>query len=155
MLSDPHPLRDIVYRSFSRYLRVTPSGFQMPSGHILQSLPVQMLCFHHARTLYKDKSPSCRSLDGIQSLTEGRSCSSCLLRKNCTPQICLEFLHDHMPFKLILSYTSARNFLSFLSTLSKNRQPLENTPSVIFVRDRARWGEVCFSPSPNPPPTNP
>lgn len=150
MNSGPHLFRDVVYRSFCRYLRVTPSGFQLPSDDILQSLPVQLLCFHHARTLYKDKKPTCRSLDGIQSLTEGRSCASCLLRKNCTPQISLEFLYDHMPFRLILSYTSARNFLSFLSSLRQNGQPLENASVLIFVRDRGRWGEVCFDPNPSP-----
>jgi hypothetical protein len=148
MNSGPHLFRDVVYRSFCRYLRVTPSGFQLPSGDLLQSLPVLLLRFHHARTLYKDKKPSCRSLDGIQSLTEGRSCASCLLRKNCTPQISLEFLHDHMPFRLILSYTSARNFLSFLSTLTNHRQPVENAHVLISVRDRGRWGEICFSLNP-------
>jgi len=152
MNSGPHLFRDIVHQSFCRYLTVTPSGFQMPSRKILQSVPVQLLSFNHARTLYRDRKPICRSLDGIQSLNHGRSCSSCLLRKNCTPQISLEFLHDHMPFRLILSYTSARNFLSFLASLRQNGQPLENAHVTLSVRDRGRWGEVCFSSSPKPSP---
>ncbi len=154
MHSNPHLFRDVVYRSFSQYLKVTPSGFQLPSGDTLKALPVQLLRFHHARTLYKDKKPSCRSLDGIQSLTEGRSCSSCLLRKNCTPQLGLEFLYDHIPFRLILSFTSARNFLSFSSSLSSRGQPVENAHVTLSVRDRGRWGEVCFSFPPPSPPTS-
>lgn len=145
MSSDIHTVREILGRSFSRYLTVKPCGLELRPGKILQSISAHLLTFRPARTLYRNRKPVCRSLDGIQSLTEGRACSSCLLRKACTPQIYLELLYESVPFKLMLSYTSARNFLTFLSTLRQKKEPVEGSVVLITVRDRGRWGEVCFS----------
>lgn len=148
MSSHTKSMRDLMARSFSRYVRVLPSGLEVASGEVLPSISAEILSFQHARTLYQNRKPACRSLDGIQSLTGGRACSSCLLRKSCTPQICLDFLHDGMPLRLMLAYTSARNFLAFLVEQRNKKRPMEGESVVIAVRDRGRWGEVCFLAEP-------
>lgn len=144
-MSSVYTMRELLGRSFSRYITVKPCGLELQYGKIVQSISATILAFRPARTLYQNKKPKCRSLDGIQSFTEGRACASCLLRKACTPQICLEILHESIPFRLILSYTSARNFLTFISILRKKEQPVEGSGIIITVRDRGRWGELCFS----------
>jgi hypothetical protein len=137
-------VRELLYGAFSRYLNVTPDGLQINPSRTERSLSVTILTYRPARTLYQAKKPVCRSLDGIQSMTEGRTCASCLLRKTCTPQVYLELLHDGVPYRLILAYTSARNFLAFASGLRDKGCLLEGARALIAVRDRGRWGEVCF-----------
>jgi hypothetical protein len=145
-------LADLFADAFARYLAVRPSGLQMPHGPIVQTLRARLLACRPARTLYENHQPRCRSLDGIQSITEARTCAACLLRKTCTPQIYLELLHDHVPYRLLLAYTSARNFMTFASRLRQQGQPVENADTLLSVRDRGRWGELRFiSPPPQPP----
>ena len=156
---------DLFADAFARYLAVRPSGLQMPYGPIVRSLSVRLLAFSPARTLYENRHPRCRSLDGIQSLTErlsagsgtaraGRPCASCRLRQNCTPQIYLQLLHDRVPYRLLLAYSSARNFMLFLSRLRQQGRPIENAEVILSVLDRGRWGELRFisPPPPQPPP---
>ena len=143
---------DLVNAAFARYLALRPGGLQMPYGSLVQTLRVRLLAFHSARTLYENHHPRCRSLDGIQSLDERRACAACLLRKTCTPQIYLELLHDHVPYRLLLAYSSARNFMLFASRLRQQGQTIENAEVLLSVRDRGRWGELRFiSPPPQPP----
>jgi hypothetical protein len=144
-------LHDLFADAFARYLTVRPSGLQMPHGPLCSSLAATLLATHPARTLYQNKKPVCRSLDGIQSIPAGRACAACLLRKNCTPQIYLELLADGVPYRLLLAYSSARNFMLFAGRLRQQQQPLENARVIISVRDRGRWGELHFiSPQPAP-----
>jgi hypothetical protein len=149
-------LTDLFADAFARYLAVRPSGLQMPHGPIVQTLRARLLACRPARTLYENHQPRCRSLDGIQSITparnasrsdaggEARTCAACLLRKTCTPQIYLQLLYDHVPYRLLLAYTSARNFMLFASRLRQQGQPVENTDILLSVRDRGRWGELRF-----------
>ena len=137
-------LNDLFADAFARYLAVRPAGIQFPHGPLCPSLSAAILACRPARTLYQNKKPVCRSLDGIQSIQEGRACASCLLRKTCTPQIYLELLADGVPYRLILAYSSARNFMLFASRLREKQQPVENAQVIISVRDRGRWGELLF-----------
>ena len=137
-------LNDLFADAFARYLTVRPTGIQLPHGSLCPSLAAAILACRPARTLYQNKQPVCRSLDGIQSLQEARACASCLLRKSCTPQIYLELLADGVPYRLLLAYSSARNFMLFASELRARQQPLENAQVIISVRDRGRWGELRF-----------
>jgi hypothetical protein len=148
-------LTDLFADAFARYLAVRPSGLQMPHGPIVQTLRARLLACRPARTLYENHQPRCRSLDGIQSLTEARTCAACLLRKTCTPQIYLELLHDRIPYRLLLAYTSARNFMTFASRLRQQGQPVENADILLSVRDRGRWGELRFLTPPPQPATSP
>ena len=143
-------LHDLFADAFARYLAVRPSGLQMPHGAIVQTLRVRLLACRPARTLYENHQPRCRSLDGIQSITEARTCAACLLRNTCTPQIYLELLHDQVPYRLLLAYTSARNFMLFASRLRQQGQPVENAEIILSVRDRGRWGELRFISPPSP-----
>jgi len=148
----PSALTDLFADAFARYLAVRPSGLQMPHGPIVQTLRARLLACRPARTLYENHQPRCRSLDGIQSITEARTCASCLLRKTCTPQIYLELLHDRVPYRLLLAYTSARNFMTFASRLRQQGQSVENADILLSVLDRGRWGELRFlTPPPQPP----
>ena len=148
----PSALTDLFADAFARYLAVRPSGLQMPHGPIVRTLHARLLACRPARTLYENHQPRCRSLDGIQSITEARTCASCLLRKTCTPQIYLELLHDRVPYRLLLAYTSARNFMTFASRLRQQGQSVENADILLSVLDRGRWGELRFlTPAPQPP----
>jgi hypothetical protein len=155
MNATPSPFTDLFADAFARYLSVRPGGLQMPHGPIVPTLRARLLACRPARTLYENHQPRCRSLDGIQSLTEARTCAACLLRKTCTPQIYLELLHDHVPYRLLLAYTSARNFMTFASRLRQQGQPVENTDILLSVRDRGRWGELRFLIPPPQPPASP
>lgn len=141
-------LAEILDKSFTRYIRVRPSGLELRQGKIVQSISAEILAVRSARTLYENRKPVCRSLDGIQSLREGRSCASCLMRKRCTPQMLVEILHDGMPLRLLLAYTGARNFLRFVGSFRERKEPLEGARIFISVRDRGRWGEVRFHHAP-------
>jgi hypothetical protein len=145
-------LSDLFADAFARYLAVRPSGLQMPHGPIVSHLRARVLTCRPARTLYENHQPRCRSLDGLQSITEARTCAACLLRKICTPQIYLELLHDHVPYRLLLAYTSARNFMIFASRLRQQGQPVENADILISVLNRGRWGELRFLSPPSQPP---
>jgi hypothetical protein len=127
----------------------------MPHGPIVPTLRARLLACRPARTLYENHQPRCRSLDGIQSITEARTCAACLLRKTCTPQIYLELLCNHVPYRLLLAYTSARNFMTFASRLRQQGQPVENADILLSVRDRGRWGELRFLTPPPQPPASP
>jgi hypothetical protein len=145
MSSDFSQLRDLLTRSFSRYVTVLPSGLQLPNHTIVPSLEAKILRWSPARTLYQNRKPICRSLNGIESLKERKPCASCLFRKTCTPQIYLELLADHLPLSLLIAYTSARNFLRLAATL---KEKIENTTVLMTVRDRGRWGEISFTHKP-------
>jgi hypothetical protein len=142
-------LNDLFASSFARYLSVQPTGLRFPHGLLRSSVPATLLTSRPARTLYKNRKPVCRSLDGIRSIKEETSCTSCADRKACTAQIYLELLVDGIPYKLLLAYTSARNFMHFVSRLRQQEQDLENAEVIISVRDRGRWGEVRFIPKPS------
>jgi hypothetical protein len=135
-------MRELAARVFARYLPVLPAGFRLSPDNIVPSLQARVIQYRPARTLYKNRAPVCRSLDGVRALSKEQECASCLFRKICTPQICLEILHQGVPWRLILAYTSARNFLLFNSQMEKKGVPLENSTISLSVRDRGRWGEV-------------
>ena len=141
-------LNDLFASSFARYLSVQPTGLRFPHGRLRSSVAATLLTCSPARTLYKDRKPICRSLDGVRSIEQEASCTSCADRKDCTAQIYLELLIDAVPYRLLLAYTSARNFMQFASRLSQQDQQVENAPVILSVRDRGRWGEVRFISQP-------
>lgn len=137
-------LKEILEQSFSRYIRVLPVGFLLPYKQEIQSsLTVMVSYFHPARTLYKEKKPSCRSLNGIFALKTKKTCSSCIQKNQCTPQICLEFLYQGIPLKLLLAYTSMRKFIEFVSKHNFD----SNNLVTLSVLNRGKWGEVQFTKS--------
>ena len=141
-------LNDLFASSFARYLSIQPTGLRFPHGLLRASVSATLLTCRPARTLYKNRRPVCRSLDGTRSIKEETSCTSCAHRKDCTAQIYLELLVESVPYRLLLAYTSARNFMQFASRLRQRGQNAENAPVIISVRDRGRWGEVRFISQP-------
>jgi len=146
-------LNDLFASSFARYLSIQPTGLRFPHGLLRSSASATLLTCRPARTLYKNRKPVCRSLDGVRSIREETSCTSCADRKDCTAQIYLELLVDGAPYRLLLAYTSARNFMQFASRLKQQGREVGNDEVIISVRDRGRWGEVRFiSPPASPRP---
>jgi hypothetical protein len=145
--SDIEPLRAILHRAMVRYLSVGPRGFLLKQhGTPRPTLDARILSFGGARTLYKDRRPECRSLDGIHSASHtGRRCAPCEKKNECTPQVRIDLLVDARAFRLLLAHTSARNFLAYEGDLRVQRIPLDQPLHRLEVVNRGSWGEVRFS----------
>ena len=145
--SDLQPLREILQQARRRYLTVRPHGFELLPGQRLRpALEVRILSFGSARTLYQDRKPRCRSLDGIgPTAPKGqRRCSECALRPRCTSQVRLDLLADTQPFRLLLAHTSAKNFLLYETQLRQRGVALYEGLHRIRVINRGSWGELRF-----------
>ncbi len=146
--SDIQPLRELIQCAQRRYLTVRPHGFELnpgtPPRPVLQA---RILGFGGARTLYQDRKPHCRSLDGIRPISEDhRTCNACRVRTRCTPQVRLDLLVEAQPFRLLLAYTSAKNFLLYEAELHQRSLSLYELVHRITVNNRGSWGELRFTP---------
>jgi hypothetical protein len=140
------PLREIIAASSARYAQITPQGILLPAASTpYNPLPVSIVTYKPARTRYVSKQPVCRSLNGIHSLQNNVHCATCDNRRTCTPQISLEIFYRSVPFRLMLAYTSAKNFLTLLRTLHMPNQHIEGAFVEITVLDRGKWGEARFA----------
>ena len=140
------PLREIIASACSRYASISPGGILLPSSPTpYNPLPAIIVSYTPARTRYVDKKPICRSLNGVQSLNDKTPCVRCDYRRTCTPQIALQIQYKGVPFRIMLAYTSAKNFMSFLRTLHMANTPYENACIEISVTDRGKWGEAIFT----------
>jgi hypothetical protein len=140
------PLREIIASVCSRYALLTPKGIVLPSSTTpYNPLPATVVTYKPARTRYVNKKPVCRSLNGIQSLNDSAPCVSCDYRRTCTPQIALEIQYRIIPYRIMLAYTSAKNFFVFLRTLYSSHNHIENALVEISVIDRGNWGEAIFT----------
>lgn len=148
MARDPLSLKEILTRVLPTYVRVLPAGIELPSGEVVARLEAKILAWGFARTLYERRQPTCRSLDGIRPLKRNRVCASCAQRSACTPQIRLDLLHASGVYRLLLAYTSMRNFLLFLNHIPTTVGNGEGMEIVLDVVDRGKWGEVRFRPPP-------
>lgn len=151
MNSGPKSIGELLVGAIARYLTVRPEGLEVRPGEVVDSVAARLLGFHAARTLYEQRRPTCRSLDGVRAQTGGRACAECLFRKRCTPQICVELWLDGLPVRLMLAFTSLRNFLGFVEARRKKGNTVEGTNLLIAVRNRGHWGELCFLADPSVP----
>ena len=144
--SDLQPLREILQQAQRRYLTVRPRGFELNPGERLRPvLEARILSFGSARTLYQDRKPHCRSLDGIRPIAAGqRTCAECRLRTRCTPQVRLDLLVDTQPLRLLLAHTSAKNFLLYETQLHQRGVTLYDGLHRLSVINRGSWGELRF-----------
>ena len=150
MHDDLEPLRAILHRALTRYLTVTPRGLMLAG----ESRPVpvaeaRVLGYGGARTLYRDRRPACRSLDAIASIDhKSRRCAGCSDFGACTPQIRVDLVVDKHAYRLLLAFTSARNFLEHITVLQhRGIDPLA-VDHEIRVVPRGSWGELRFRPLP-------
>jgi hypothetical protein len=143
---DLQPLREILQQAQRRYLTVRPHGFELNPGERLRPLlEARILSFGSARTLYQDRKPHCRSLDGIGPTAAGqRTCAECRLRTRCTPQVRLDLLVDTQPLRLLLAHTSGKNFLLYETQLRQRGVALYDSLHRITVINRGSWGELRF-----------
>jgi hypothetical protein len=127
-----------------RYADVTPQGLVLGEGQPpLRTARATFLKTAPARTLYRERRPACRSLDGLRG-RDGKVCASCADRATCVPQVLLDVEIDRRPYRLLLAYTSARNFLLFVDERARRGSDLRATPLTLRVLDRGRWGELRF-----------
>ena len=140
------PLRQIMTQTYARYATITPLGIVLPAGPTpYNPLPVTIIAHRPARTLYVNRHPLCRSLNGINSVNGRKRCICCEDKQSCTPQISLEILYRSVPFRIMLAYTSAKNFISFRKTFQAPQRYVDEAFVEISVIDRGRWGEACFA----------
>jgi hypothetical protein len=145
---DLQPLRAILQQARRRYLTVRPHGFELnPAERLRPVLEARILSFGSARTLYQDRKPLCRSLDGIRpTASKGqRRCAECALRTRCTSQVRLDLLVDTQPYRLLLAYTSAKNFLLYEAQLRERGPELYDVLHHMTVINRGSWGELRFA----------
>jgi hypothetical protein len=147
---DIQPLREILQCAQRRYLTVRPRGFELKTGTPLQPvIDARILDFGGARTLYQDRKPHCRSLDGIRPIGEhARTCTACHKRARCTPQLRLDLFADTQPFRLLLAHSSAKNFLLYETQLHHRGVALNQSLHRITVINRGSWGELRFGLQP-------
>jgi hypothetical protein len=143
--------RQILTRTAARYLTVRPHGLQIAPGHAPRpQLRVQILDHGAARTLYRERKPVCRSLDAIVALCDPeRRCNLCADRDQCTPQVRIDLVFDCLPYRLLLAYTSAKNFLLYHTETLKRGHRLPDLITEIRVLNRGNWGELRFSTAPS------
>ncbi|MFQ5601157.1 MAG: hypothetical protein ACE5G2_11475 [Candidatus Krumholzibacteriia bacterium] len=138
--------RDILARTTARYLSVRPHGIHIDKASPpLRALCVQILEHGAARTLYRKRKPVCRSLDGLHPIHDSElRCSRCDQRPFCTPQVRVHLVYDHRPYRLLLAFTSAKNFLFYCTHLRQQHRALDQVVTRIRVLNRGTWGELRF-----------
>ena len=145
-MQDPQPLRDLLHRALARYLTVTVRGFVIAERvEPVPRLVVRILGYGGARTLYQQRKPVCRSLDGVVAVTDTtKRCDSCPQVDSCTPQVRVDLVVEGRPHRLLLAFTSAKNFLAYVGRLEGQRVTLDSVRHELLVIPRRGWGEVQF-----------
>ncbi len=141
------PLHEILFQTTARYLNVRPHGIEVGHGRpALRTIEVRVLGHGGARTLYRGRRPVCRSLDGIAAVRDaGKLCALCPDHEHCTPQVRVDLLFESRPHRLLLSFTSAKNFLQYLAEAKARGHDLVAVRTEIDVTSRGSWGELRFS----------
>lgn len=145
---DVEPLRELLHRALVRYLTVRPRGFELRCGDPPRPvIEARILGHGGARTLYEERRPKCRSLDGVRPITgdSNRSCAECADRSRCVPQVRLDLIVDRRPFRMLLAYSSARAFLVYEAELRQRGRRIEDVVTKITVVNRGSWGELRFA----------
>jgi hypothetical protein len=139
-------LRDIVQRMMARYMTVRPLGIDLGNSRkLITALNCRVLEYGAARTLYRQRRPFCRSLDAVKAIGNSKKhCQQCLDRKNCTGQVRLDLLFENCPYRLLLAYTSAKNFLLYTGKLAEQKLEIQTIDTKIVVINRGSWGELRF-----------
>jgi len=144
--TDLAPLRAILHGALRRYLTVRPRGFELNPGEPPRPvIEARIVGYGSARTLYHNRKPQCRSLDGVRPLSDrSRLCAECRLRARCTPQLRLDLFVGNQAFRLLLAHTSAKRFLVYEARLRQQGIAIEDIIHRLEVIDRGSWGELRF-----------
>jgi len=129
----------------ARYATITPNGIVTPpASQPYNPFSVEMIAFRPARTRYLYKKPVCRSLNGNNSCNSNSICALCEYYKSCTPQIAVDFLYRIVPYRLLLAFTSANNFMMLTRKLIVAKIPFEAAKVKIITINHGKWGETTF-----------
>ena len=144
-------LLDILQRTNARYLTVRPQGIDPGEDRkLLTTIDCRILNYGGARSLYRGRRPVCRSLDGIKSIQDPKKhCQQCYERKHCTSQVRLDLLFENRSYRLLLAYSSAKNFLLYAGEISTKKLVLHKVITRIRVLNRGSWGELRFNVCPD------
>jgi hypothetical protein len=138
-------LNQIRAQSSARYATITPAGVILPQTTLpYNPFTVNLVTYGPARTRYLNKRPLCRSLNGTTSANTGQSCNRCDNTRSCTPQIALDVMYNKIPFRFMLAFTSANNFLALSRILLIKKIPLQGALINITIINRGKWGEASF-----------
>jgi len=137
--------KQILCNITAQYANVTPKGIKLTDDVTYESVKVTIVDFKPARSKYRNKKPVCRSFNGINSLkNNNKLCATCDDKNTCTPQILLEFMYIAFPFRIMMAYTSAKNFLKLVHKCQKENINIIGKVVTIRIIDRGRWGEIVF-----------
>jgi hypothetical protein len=139
-------LRDILQRMMARYITVRPLGIDLGNNtKLIPALNCRILDYGAARTLYRNRRPVCRSLNAVTAIKDANKlCQQCPDRDHCTGQVRLDLLFENCPYRLLLAYTSAKNFLLYTGKLAEKKIEIQTTDTKIVVVNRGSWGELRF-----------
>lgn len=139
-------LRDILHRMMVRYITVRPLGIDLGNNRkLIPALNCRILDYGAARTHYRQRRPVCRSLDAVKAIGDAdKLCQTCPDRVHCTAQVRLDLLFENHPFRLLLAYTSAKNFLLYTAKISEKKLEIQTIDTKIAVFNRGSWGELRF-----------
>lgn len=139
-------LRDIVQRMMARYITVRPLGIDLGNNRkLIPALNCRILDYGAARTLYRNRRPVCRSLDAVKAIKDANKlCQQCVDRDHCTGQVRLDLLFENCPYRLLIAYTSAKNFLLYTGKLVEKKIEIQTTDTKIVVVNRGSWGQLRF-----------
>ncbi len=139
-------LRDILTRTLTCYMTVRPMGIDL--GYRRKLIPVldcQILNYGAAKTLYQQRRPVCRSLDGVKATGKSdKNCRQCPDYQQCTSQVRLDLLFENRPYRLLIAYTSAKNFLLYVSKIAEQKIEIHTINTKIKIVNRGSWGELRF-----------
>ncbi len=139
-------LRDILNRTTVCYMTIRPLGIDLGNKRkLLPALDCRILNFNAAKTLYLERRPVCRSLDAVKACGKtDKNCQPCPDRHRCTDQIRLELLFENRPYSLLIAYTSAKNFLIYISKIAVQKIEIDTIDTKLIVVNRGSWGELRF-----------
>jgi hypothetical protein len=139
--------RDVLHRSTARWLTVRPGGIKH-HGTLRPEAEVTILSYGPARTLYRHQRPVCRSLDGVKAIGRepAQRCETCPALRECIEQVLVNVVLDGTPYRLLLSYTSAKNFMVYVGLMRRRGVDLDHETTRIRVTPHGYWGELYFYP---------
>lgn len=139
-------LRDILNRTTACYMTVRPLGIDLGNNRkLIPALDCQILNFSAAKTLYLERRPVCRSMDAVKAYGKSdRNCRQCPDQNRCTDQIRLDMLFENRSYKLLIAYTSAKNFLLYTSKITEQKIEIHTIDTKLVVVNRGSWGELRF-----------
>jgi hypothetical protein len=141
--ADQRSLRLVFARHNVALVRVTATGFLVDHDHHDQ-LQGRVTRQQLLRKRFDDGQLVCDSANGIRA-RNGTLCETCL-HHQCRPWLRIHLTGAEHTYIVDLAVTSAQSLLALEDDLTNDGQPLSQSILRLTVRDRGRWGEVCFEP---------